>query len=818
MTTLLEHATPFKPAIGLNSYLSRSSMRRLRFSFGSAAALFVTASALAVAGQVPYPMVWYGAALISSALWLDQIMLYSYHNHWYFAGIASLIGKEELHPSAITYEVASVVLGNPDDLVASWLQHPLGSEWLRRLGVDEAAAISYLQTKRIVITATEITPQQRDTYGLQDLGRELLTRDQGLSRWLQEQGVEKPIALGAWYWVIKTHWNQRFTERWWAKDNLLRTRGVGRDWSYGHTPLLNQFQSPLLTSAVYSRFANAPIYALQLVDKLEETLSRAKASNVLLIGEAGVGKMDIVVALSQRITSGKSSALLNNRQVIVLNTERLLSLHEEQTNLERTFISVLQEAARAGNIILVIENFSSFIKTAEEHGLHVPDLLDQYLADPNLLFIVTDTPGGYHNVLQPQGALVRRFGEVVIDKPDQNDIVRILEDICMYEEKKQGVFVTYPALLAIAEGADRYIVKGVPPDTAITLMIETVGHAKSHNISVVKPKLVYSVLQKKTGIPVGPIDNNERYTLLHLEETLHARVVGQDAAISAIANTLRRARVGIQTSTRPIGSFLFLGPTGVGKTETAKTLAEVFFNSADNMVRFDMSEYSGPQALMRMIGTQDSSGSLSDALLDHPYTVLLLDELEKAHQTIHDLFLQILDEGVFTDGRGQQINARNTIIIATSNAGSDLIYKTRQQREVDPTLNQRIIDGIIEQHIFRPELINRFDNTIIFEALKQSEQKQVGGLMLSALVDRMLAQGYHLEFEPDVETFLLEHGYSETFGARALRREIQDTFESVIAAKIISDGLQPGANISLSVADLKRFISSPEKIQTGSAA
>jgi len=288
---------------------------------------------------------------------------------------------------------------------------------------------------------------------------------------------------------------------------------------------------------------------------------------------------------------------------------------------------------------------------------------------------------------------------------------------------------------------------------------------------------------------------------LHLEDKLHQQVIGQEAALSAIARTMRRARAGIQSAEKPIGSFLFLGPTGVGKTETAKALANIFFGGEGNMQRIDMSEFSGDDALEKLIGDGETGGTLPTMLREHPYSVILLDEFEKARQPVHDIFLQVLDEGMFTDSRGTKVNARNTIIIATSNAGSKLILRTVQQRGELATLAQEIIDSIIKEGIYRPELINRFDSTIIFEPLNVAQQTEVASLMLGGLYERVKDKGYEVSVGADLLDVLVEKGYSPEFGARPMQRVLQDVVEEKIAQKIISGEVHKGDTIKLSRAD-----------------
>jgi ATP-dependent Clp protease ATP-binding subunit ClpC len=429
----------------------------------------------------------------------------------------------------------------------------------------------------------------------------------------------------------------------------------------------------------------------------------------------------------------------------------------------------------------------------------IPELLDPYLARTDFHVIALDTPEQFHTVLQKNPGLLRRFKEVLVESPGQAGTISLLQHIAPYHERN-GLF-TYPCLEALAVGADRYVVDGVMPDKAVALLTDLAMRQPTSCQYTAAD--VYTLIAEKTGMPVGPVSAAERDLLLHLETTLHARVIGQDAALSAIARTMRRARAGIVSSERPLGSFLFLGPTGVGKTETAKALAYVFFGGEDKMTRLDMSEYGSEDRVGHLIGNTEEVGVLPTLLQEHPYTVLLLDEFEKADRAVHDIFLQVLDEGMFTSGTGSRINARNTIIIATSNAGSDLILDTLQSGNDLQAEARTIIDTIIDRGLFRPELINRFDSTIIFEPLSEPQQQAIAGLMLQGLSERIESQGYFLTISPALLTALVKKGYDPIFGARPLQRVMQDVIEEAVAQKIIAGSVQKGDTITLDIPDVR---------------
>jgi len=462
---------------------------------------------------------------------------------------------------------------------------------------------------------------------------------------------------------------------------------------------------------------------------------------------------------------------------------------------------MLNQAEKAGNVILVIENIAGFIRAGESIAVDMVALIEPYLGSLNLNIVFTEIPNNYHHEIETLGVM-QKIETVYIEPPSLLGTERLLEDIVRNYEIRYKTVLTYPGLQAITIDADRYIPTGVMPDKAIDLLVEIMGAAHQAGATHVTEDFVQSYVRQKTGIPVGPIEDTEREMLLGLEDKLHERVVGQEAAIVAISSALRRARAGIQDTDRPMGTFLFLGPTGVGKTETAKALANVFFGSESAMLRIDMSEFSGNDAMERLLGEQDSSGLISDMMQEHPYAVLLLDEFEKAAQSVHDLFLQILDEGRFTDARGNQVNMRNTIIIATSNAGSQFIIQAVQANKNLTDIKEEIISEIINEGIYRPELINRFDGVILFEPLGHEEQKTVAGYLMKELQERMGQKGYKLVFDDDLTRLVAEVGYNPEFGARPMRRVIQDQIEEAVARKIITGSLKKGGTINLSAADI----------------
>lgn len=808
MYTIYEDIKRYEPVLTLVKILPRRILSRLRVLFFSVALLSGSTGTVLYFFELGFSAPLFGICLIFTGLWIEQILLFSYHNSYYFYGLNSVIGIDDRKISGTTYEVAETISKNEEDVTKAFCTSRLGTVILLRAGVDSNILDAFFRSQRPYIKSNMIPIPDDKIFTMIMLGRYILQQDSTFALMLKEQGITESVFIGSLEWVMNTHFQEKRRERWWSKDNLAKVQGIGRDWAYGTAYILQRFSRDIKTSAIFSTLTQSnTAFKEEKIAEIEVALARAKASNVLVIGEAGVGTIDLLMEINRRMKTGKSLSPVENQQMILLDTNRLFATHRDKQSLELTLISLFNEAIKAGNIIMVIENLSTFVREAEAMGVFIPELLDPYLATPALHVVATDTPGAYHTFLEPLGGFARRFAEVLIDEPDLSSTIHVLQGIALQNENRYQTLFTYVSLKTIANAADRYIVEGVMPDKAIELLIDIATRANQSGVGVITADYVHKVVSEKTGIPTGPINENERELLLNLESRLHERVIGQQKALDAIAGTMRRARAGIQATDKPIGSFLFLGPTGVGKTETAKALAYIFFGDEKKMHRIDMSEFSGADALVRLIGDGVESGALSDMLREHPYSVLLLDEFEKGARAVHDIFLQILDEGVFTDARGEKVNARNTIIIATSNAGSQLILRTIEQRRELSTLNQEIIDYIVKEGIYRPELLNRFDNTIIFEPLKLEEQGQIAGLMLKGLYERIRERGFELTITRDLMDILVEKGYDPQFGARPMQRVLQNIVEEKVAQKMISGEVQIGDTITLTKADF-----SPEEL------
>jgi ATP-dependent Clp protease ATP-binding subunit ClpC len=433
--------------------------------------------------------------------------------------------------------------------------------------------------------------------------------------------------------------------------------------------------------------------------------------------------------------------------------------------------------------------------------------MSPYLESRVLQIIAHSTKTDFHYFIETNGNLLERFERLIPEEMGEKASMPAIIEKALELEKSYRLDFSFGSLRAIAESADRYITMGEMPEKALDLLTEIAPWANSKGISLVRESDVNNFVSKKTGIETGEIKIEEAEKIAHLEETLHKRVIGQNVAIESIASAIRRARSGLATPSKPLGSFLFLGPTGVGKTETSKALAESFFGDENKMIRLDMSEYNGPDAVERLIGSfaENKAGLLASKLRDNPYGVLLLDEFEKSASDVLDLFLQILDEGFFTDALGKKVNCRNLIIIATSNAGSSAIWEAVKSGKSLKEEKDKIIDGIIKSLVFKPELVNRFDGVILFEPLLDQELREIALLEIAKLQKRIKEKEIDFMVGEEVVDFLVKKGSDPQFGARSINRAVKNIIEDVVAKKMISGEVKPGGALEIKINDLDGY-------------
>jgi ATP-dependent Clp protease ATP-binding subunit ClpC len=778
-------------------------------------ALFCAATVSFLADVLPTGALWAAewyplmkaAFLILFGLWIIPALWSGFFTSSYFRDADLILPESGWRAQAIRFEVADIVSQGAGEPVPDFFSSRFGSAVALRLGLTAESVIEFLQSKAARTESFTITPTN-EPVGLAGFADALVRSDEPLRQFLASQKIEAADFVGAAAWVSRMEANHKNFLRWWSRDALGRIPGIGKDWAYGETALLTRYAKDILRHPAF--FASrGGAFGKQEMEEIERILSRGREANVLLVGEEGVPKLAPLALLAARIAAGTILPPLEHKRIFVFEGAPFLAAMKERAVFETELVKLLSEAARAGNIIFVFDNFDKFYEGARGIGSDLLSLLDSFLDSPNIQIAAIAETGAYHQLLEPNPKIRERFERVLVAGAGIAGSIPLLEDEAAHREAASGIFFTYPALRVVAESADRYFPEGVMPDKAIDLLSELAPKLAAAGKHIARAEDVLELVSKKTGIAVSEAKGEERAKLLKLEEILHERVVGQDEAVRAISGALRRARSGISSPNRPMGSFLFLGPTGVGKTETTKALAEVFFGDEKAMTRLDMSEYQSDDALNRLIGTFGDGlpgqagkvGVLASLLRERPYGVLLLDEFEKTNKDVHDLFLQVLDEGFFTDVSGKRVNARNLIIIATSNAGSDIIWQSLQGgKGLD---KDRVITEIINRGIFRPEFLNRFDGVILFHPLGAEHLRVIARFQLEKLARRLQGKGLELAITDALLDYLVSIGQDPKFGARPMNRAIQEKVEQVIAEKMLRGEAAPGSRIALTAEDLR---------------
>ena len=603
-----------------------------------------------------------------------------------------------------------------------------------------------------------------------------------------------------------------------------------------------------------------------------QILSRRTKNNPVLIGEPGVGKTAIAEGLAQEVVAGTVPAELANKRLMVLDMGSLVAGTKYRGEFENRLKKVIDEIQADGHVILFIDELHTLIGAGGAEGaIDASNILKPALARGELQTIGATTLDEYQKYIESDAALERRFATVQVDEPTPEESLAILKGLRPRYEAHHHAKITDEALEQAVKLSDRYISDRFLPDKAIDLMDEAAAmvrinaeekktrkpsldeqiaelqsakeeaieqqdfdraadlreqelslrakqeqqadrvserQAEQHYRLKVTGEDVAKVVAEWTGVPLTQLKRSESDRLINLEKVLHKRVIGQDEAVDAVAKAIRRARSGLKNPNRPIGSFMFLGPTGVGKTELAKALAEAMFGSEDNMIRIDMSEYMEKFSTSRLIGAApgyvgyDEGGQLTEKVRQHPYSVVLLDEAEKAHPDVFNLLLQVLDDGYLTDSKGRRVDFRNTIIIMTSNLGATQL---QDEKEVgfgaqDMSQDYNAMAGAIRQQLklhFRPEFLNRIDETIIFHSLNKQELHQIVKLMTNELRDRVAEQEISLKVTPAAVDLIAAVGYDPEYGARPLRRAIQDKIEDRLSTDLIDGEIKPGDTVTV---------------------
>jgi ATP-dependent Clp protease ATP-binding subunit ClpC len=628
------------------------------------------------------------------------------------------------------------------------------------------------------------------------------------------------------------------------------------------TPTLDQYGRDLTVEAREGKL-DPVIGRASEIEQTIEILSRRTKNNPALIGDPGVGKTAIVEGIAQRIVNDEVPETLTDRRLVALDLAGLIAGSKYRGEFEERLKSVIDEVAEnEGEIILFIDEMHTVVGAGSAEGaMDAGNMLKPSLARGELHVIGATTLDEYRKDVEGDPALERRFQPVLVPEPTVDETIEILHGLKDRYEAFHRVRITDEAIVAAAELSDRYIRDRFLPDKAIDLIDQASARIRlrtktkdtdtrsleedlrrlarerdqakagedydragelrdqigarqqeldekakgRQRAAEVTAEDIAEVVSRATGIPVTQLTQEERERLLKLEEQLHERIVGQDEAVEAIAEAVRRSRAGLGDPNRPTGSFLFLGPTGVGKTELARALAEILFGSEDLMIRFDMSEFQERHTVSRLVGAPpgyvgyEEAGQLTDAVRRRPYSVLLLDEIEKAHSDVFNILLQILDDGRLTDAKGRTVDFKHSVVIMTSNLGADRIRAYARSGGSFEELKEELMDVL--RRSFRPEFINRIDDIVVFRSLSEAQVLDITGMLLDRLSRRLRAQGIEVTFTERAVDFLANEGYDPEFGARPLRRTIQRLVENELSRMVLAGSAGPSDRVTVDVAD-----------------
>jgi ATP-dependent Clp protease ATP-binding subunit ClpC len=644
-----------------------------------------------------------------------------------------------------------------------------------------------------------------------------------------------------------------------------------------NTPTLNQFGRDLTALAVDGKI-DPVIGREQEIDRVIQILSRRTKNNPCLIGEPGVGKTAVAEGLAQRISSGNIPEILKGKRVVTLDLSGMVAGAKYRGEFEERLKNSMEEIKKAGNIILFIDELHTLIGAgAAEGAIDAANILKPSLARGELQVIGATTLDEYRKHVEKDAALERRFQPVTVGEPSVEEAIEILKGLRDKYEAHHKIKITDEAIVAAVKLADRYITDRFLPDKAIDLMDEAASRVRLMTMTAppdlkelenkidalskekeesvrsqdferaaklrdeekeLRQKLeenkkswseqaiktfdtvteneISEIISNWTGIPLKRLNEGESERLLNMESVLHDRVVGQDEAVTSVSKAIRRGRVGLKDPKRPTGSFLFLGPTGVGKTELCKALAEAMFGDEDAMIRIDMSEYMEKHTVSRLVGSPpgyvgyDEGGQLTEKVRRKPYSVVLFDEIEKAHPDVFNILLQILEDGILTDAHGRKVNFKNTVIIMTSNVGARMITEPKRLGFSDSSSQyeenqQKIKSDVLGElkRTFRPEFLNRIDDIIVFHQLTEEHIKEIAKRMLFEVTKRLEGLGINISFDETAITELANAGFDSIYGARPLRRAIQSKIEDLVAESMLEGKLKGGDTVICQYVDGK---------------
>jgi len=714
--------------------------------------------------------------------------------------------------NTFSMEAARFALQNKDrktlsDLLVSFLkdrqiQYALyradfGGEDLKNLSAKQTEEIAWNDLAQNAKVWSE--KEKRTFIDKLDILLATISQSKSFQKFLFDKEIKEPDLLNIIYWVRSSY--EKDQQPFFEKPVSSLGPGMAEFWLGGWTLETEKYTADITHEMRKSRFSTHLIGRKEQVQLVEEVLSRDKKRNVILLGSPGIGKTTIIYSLAEKSISGLLPPALEYKRFMEIDITSLLA-GASGGELEQRIQNLLTEVSHAGNVVLFMPNLEN-LAGASGTGVNITGHLLNALGSGKLQVIATSSREDYHRYVESQTAFSSLFEVIDIPEATNESTIRILEEATPAIEHKNKLVITYKSLQKVVELSDKYIVDRQLPGKAIDLLDEAATAVSIKNKGLLEPSDVEEVVSQKTKIPVGKAKIAEAKQLLNLENILHQSIIDQNEAIVAISNALRRSRTIERESKRPIGVFLFLGPTGVGKTETAKTLAKYYFKSESSIIRVDMSEFQDRQSLNRLIGAPPGSeeheegGELTEKVRQNPYSLILLDEMEKAEKSVQEAFLPIFDEGVMQDTSGRKIVFTNTMIIATSNAGAEFIRESIQSGVGVDDFKKQLLEKLQRESVFKPEFLNRFDDIIVYKPLSPQEVEQVVTLMISDLGQRLKKQDIDISTGQEAIKLIAEKGFDPTYGARPLRRFIADNIEEKIAEKILSGEIKKGSQVGI---------------------
>lgn len=584
-----------------------------------------------------------------------------------------------------------------------------------------------------------------------------------------------------------------------AKDG-----GVGRDWSFGYTPVLQRFATNISEQLHYQGLLMTELPSRQQhVQQIMHLLSSGGRHNATLVGALGAGKTTLVRRLAVKLALPDASVPkeLHYRQVLALDPSTLIAQARGRGELEELVQHLCYESLKAKNIVLFLDDAQLFFEEGPG-AVDLTNVLLPFLEGGALNIVLAMDEQRWTRISQANPALAQRLNRIMLQPTSNDETLIAMEDETLLFESQNKVVYTFQALSAAYRLSSRYLNDQAMPGKAITLLESAANNPEDEHF--ITDRSVAQAIEQTQGVKVGNADTaEEKQTLLNLEQLIHRRMINQTRAVQVVSDALRRARAGVRNTNRPIGTFLFLGPTGVGKTELAKSVAAVFFGGESQMVRLDLNEYVRPDDVTRLIAdaAQDSH-SLTAQIARQPFSVVLLDEIEKAHPNVLGTLLQMLDEGILRDINNREVSFRDAVVIATSNAGADRIREHIQQGQQLEQFEQQFTDELISANVFRPEFLNRFDEIVLFRSLNQDELVQVIDLILQGVNKNLASQKVSVTVDEDAKRMLVAAGYDPRLGARPMRRVVQRVVENIVSNQLLAGQVVPGGAVHVTAEDV----------------